>query len=129
MSRYRVTYSHTIKDDVLYVPVRHIQKEREYIDNHKYKLRVVGFTIVMFMNQQYFVCDGLKDENGDLYKRGSIWTKDPRKGGKPLAESMWTWVKVINQNEMTHVDTVTFYQEDNPDKEYTSLYKFNCEEY
>lgn len=116
MSRIRVTYSHYIEDETLYIPVRYVDKEDK---------KIVGFTIIMFFNEQSYVCDGLKKANGECYKIGSIYNKKPTlKGSKLMSRSLWAMADRISKNEGKPIDTIVLYQEDSPNKVYGRLYRF-----
>lgn len=116
MSRNRVTYSHHIEEETLYIPVRRVDKENN---------KIVGFTMVTFFNRQSYVCDGLKKANGDLYKIGSIYSKKPTlKGSRLLSRSLWAMADRISKNEGIPIDTIVLYHEDVPGKIYGKLYRF-----
>lgn len=116
MSRYRVTYSHHIEDDTLYIPVRYVDKEDK---------KIVGFTMILFTNEQYYVCDGLKKADGKRYKIGSVYSKKPTlKGSKLISKSLWYMADGISRSEGKHIDSIVLYHEDVPGKIYGHLYRF-----
>lgn len=115
MSRIKVKPSHHIKDETLYIPIRHI--------DHDANKHITGFTIIMFRNEQFYVCDGVTKANGTPYKIGSVYTKNPKLGGKLLARSIWGVADQISRNESTPIDTIVFYREDNPHKIHGTLYR------